>query len=200
MGLDAPEMEKTTVNIPNLLSISRILSVPVFIVLMLEPSPIRALIAGIVFSLASATDWLDGYLARTRKAITTFGIVMDPVADKLLILGMLFVFADPEIGLLPLWLALVNLFRELLISGIRAVQAAEGKIIPANWMGKLKFCLQVAVIGMGFLQLLLESADIAFPAGRHIVFYSTIAMTCASLAFGANFLRWHGRGMMKKHT
>jgi CDP-diacylglycerol---glycerol-3-phosphate 3-phosphatidyltransferase len=66
MGLDAPQMEEAAViifNVPNLLSLSRILSVPIFIVLMLDPSPVRTLAAGIVFSLASATDWLDGYLA-----------------------------------------------------------------------------------------------------------------------------------------
>jgi CDP-diacylglycerol--glycerol-3-phosphate 3-phosphatidyltransferase len=92
MGLDAPQMEATAViifNVPNLLSLSRILSVPIFIVLMLEPSVVRTLAAGIVFSLASATDWLDGYLARKWGQVTKMGKLLDPIADKILIMSAL---------------------------------------------------------------------------------------------------------------
>ncbi len=114
------------------------------------------------------------------------------------ILGMLFVFSD--IGLLPMWLVLVNLFRELLISGIRAVQAAQGRIVPANWVGKLKFCLQVVVVALGFVHLILKSAGMELESGRHIIIYCTLLMTLISLALAVNFLRWHGEGLMEKRT
>ena len=81
-------------NIPNLLSLSRILSVPVFILLMLEPSPVRALAAGVVFSLASATDWLDGYLARKWGQVTKVGKLLDPIADKILIMSALVILVE----------------------------------------------------------------------------------------------------------
>ncbi len=97
MGLDAPKVEEATVkifNVPNLLSMSRILAVPVFIVLMLDPSPLRALAAGVVFSLASATDWLDGYLARKWGQVTKMGKLLDPIADKILIMAALVVLVE----------------------------------------------------------------------------------------------------------
>ena len=97
MGMDAPTVEETTLkilNIPNLLSLSRILSVPVFILLMLEPNPARALAAGIVFSLASATDWLDGYLARKWGQVTKIGKLLDPIADKILIMSALVILVE----------------------------------------------------------------------------------------------------------
>ena len=184
--------------LPNILTILRLLSVPVVLSLAYgQRTGVLALGLGL-FTLSSFTDWLDGYLARTRNATTTFGIVMDPVADKILILGMLFVFSDIE--LLPMWLVLINLFRELLISGIQAVQAAEGRIIAANWMGKLKFCLQVVVVALGFVHLILKSAGLPLPGGRHIVFYCTLLMTLVSLVLAVNFLRWHGEGLMEKRT
>ena len=102
--MDAPPVEETAVkifNVPNMLSLSRILAVPVFIVLMLEPSPARALAAGVVFSLASATDWLDGYLARKWGQVTKVGKLLDPIADKILIMSALVTLvkaARPEGG------------------------------------------------------------------------------------------------------
>ena len=184
--------------LPNILTILRLLSVPVVLSLAYGQTPgVLALGLGL-FMLTSFTDWLDGHLARTHDTITTFGTVMDPVADKILILGVLFVFSDRD--LLPMWLVLINLFRELFISGIRAVQASKGSIIQANWMGKLKFCLQVVVVGLGFVQLLLESADMDFAGGRHILLYCTLCMTIISCVLALNLLRWHGEDLMKEHT
>jgi len=88
-------------NVPNLLSLSRILSVPVFIILMLEPSPARALAAGIVFSLASATDWLDGYLARKWGQVTKMGKLLDPIADKILIMSALVILVELRADVVP---------------------------------------------------------------------------------------------------
>lgn len=155
MGVDAPPMEKTTVNIfniPNLLSISRILSVPVFIILMLEPSPVRALAAGIVFSLASATDWLDGYLARKWGQVTKMGKLLDPIADKILIMSALVILVEIRSDVVHSWIAIVIIGREFAVTGLRAIASSEGIVIPAETAGKYKVGAQITAV----LSLLLD--------------------------------------------
>lgn len=155
MGLDAPQVEETTVkifNIPNLLSLSRILSVPVFIILMLEPNPVRALIAGIVFSLASATDWLDGYLARKWGQVTKVGKLLDPIADKILIMSALVILVELRSDVVHSWIAIVIIGREFAVTGLRAIAASEGIVIPAETVGKYKVGAQITAV----LSLLLD--------------------------------------------
>jgi CDP-diacylglycerol--glycerol-3-phosphate 3-phosphatidyltransferase len=137
-------METAAMNVPNLLSISRILAVPVFIVLMLEPTPLRALLAGIVFSIASATDWLDGYLARKWGQVTKIGKLLDPVADKILVASALIMLVD--IARIPSWIAIVIIGREIAITGLRAMAASEGIIIPAESVGKVKVGAQITAV------------------------------------------------------
>ena len=155
MGLDAPPVEETAVkiiNIPNLLSLSRILSVPVFILLMLEPNPVRALAAGIVFSLASATDWLDGYLARKWGQVTKVGKLLDPIADKILIMSALVILVEIRSDVVHSWIAIVIIGREFAVTGLRAIAASEGIIIPAETVGKYKVGAQITAV----LSLLLD--------------------------------------------
>jgi CDP-diacylglycerol--glycerol-3-phosphate 3-phosphatidyltransferase len=155
MGMDAPTVEETALkilNIPNILSLSRILSVPVFIVLMLEPNPPRALAAGIVFSLASATDWLDGYLARKWGQVTKIGKLLDPIADKILIMSALVILVELRSDVVHAWMAIVIIGREFAVTGLRAMAAAEGIIIPAETVGKYKVAAQITAV----LSLLLD--------------------------------------------
>ncbi len=155
MGLDAPPVEETAVkifNVPNILSLSRILSVPVFILLMLEPSPIRALAAGVVFSLASATDWLDGYLARKWGQVTKIGKLLDPIADKILIMSALVILVEIRSDVVHSWIAIVIIGREFAVTGLRAIAASEGIIIPAETVGKFKVGAQITAV----LSLLLD--------------------------------------------
>ncbi len=155
MGLDASQMEEAAVkifNIPNLLSLSRILSVPVFIILMLEPSPVRALVAGIVFSLASATDWLDGYLARKWGQVTKVGKLLDPIADKILIMAALVTLVEIRSEVVHSWMAIVIIGREFAVTGLRAIAASEGIVIPAETVGKYKVGAQITAV----LSLLLD--------------------------------------------
>ena len=155
MGLDAPPVEETAVkiiNIPNLLSLSRILSVPVFILLMLEPNPVRALAAGIVFSLASATDWLDGYLARKWGQVTKVGKLLDPIADKILIMSALVILVEIRSDVVHSWIAIVIIGREFAVTGLRAIASSEGIIIPAETVGKYKVGAQITAV----LSLLLD--------------------------------------------
>lgn len=153
--MDAPKVEETSLkifNIPNVLSFSRILSVPVFIVLMLEPNPVRALIAGIVFSLASATDWLDGYLARKWGQVTKIGKLLDPIADKILIMSALVILVEIRSDIVHPWIAIAIIGREFVVTGLRAIAASEGIIIPAENVGKYKVGAQITAV----LSLLLD--------------------------------------------
>jgi CDP-diacylglycerol---glycerol-3-phosphate 3-phosphatidyltransferase len=155
VGLDAPPVEETAVkifNVPNLLSISRILSVPVFIILMLEPSPLRALSAGIVFSLASATDWLDGHLARKWGQVTKTGKLLDPIADKILIMSALVILVEIRSDVVHAWIAIIIIGREFAVTGLRAIASSDGIIIPAETAGKYKVGAQITAV----LSLLLD--------------------------------------------
>lgn len=149
MGLDAPTMEETAVkllNIPNLLSISRILAVPVFIILMLEPNPARVLAAGIVFSLASATDWLDGYLARKWGQVTKAGKLLDPIADKILIMAAIVILVELRSDVVHSWIAIVIIGREFAVTGLRAIASSDGIVIPAETAGKYKVGAQITAV------------------------------------------------------
>jgi CDP-diacylglycerol--glycerol-3-phosphate 3-phosphatidyltransferase len=139
-------------NVPNLLSLSRILAVPIFILLMLEPSPVRALAAGIVFSLASATDWLDGYLARKWGQVTKVGKLLDPIADKILIMSALVILVEIRSDIVHAWIAIVIIGREFAVTGLRAIAASDGIVIPAETVGKYKVGAQITAV----LSLLLD--------------------------------------------
>ncbi|WP_416241772.1 CDP-diacylglycerol--glycerol-3-phosphate 3-phosphatidyltransferase, partial [Eggerthella sinensis] len=104
----------------------------------------KSLIAAGIFILISCTDWLDGYLARSRGEVTDFGKFMDPLADKILVAAAL--LALVELGSLPSWVVLVILAREFIVSGVRMVAASEGVVIAASWYGKFKTVFQMIAI------------------------------------------------------
>ena len=131
-------------NIPNVLTIIRIILIPILVAALLEETRNGDVLAAIVFALASITDFVDGYIARSRNAITTFGKLMDPIADKLLVIAALFALVSLE--RLDVWVAMVIVTRELVVTASRMAASAQGVVIPAaNW-GKLKTVVQVATI------------------------------------------------------
>ena len=127
--------------LPNALTIVRLLLVPGILWLTYSSEPEKLGAALALFALAVLTDWLDGHLARSRGLVTPFGTVMDPVVDKILMLGVLFVLSARPHEVLPLWVPLVILSRELLVSAVRQFGAAHGGLVGANWMGKTKFVI-----------------------------------------------------------
>jgi CDP-diacylglycerol---glycerol-3-phosphate 3-phosphatidyltransferase len=132
-------------NVPNVLTVVRILLVPVLVVALLEQSSGGDLLAAIVFAVASATDAVDGYLARSRNSITTFGKLMDPIADKLLIIAAL--VALVSLGRLEAWIAMVIIAREFAVTVLRvAAGTQQGVVIPASQWGKLKTACQVLMV------------------------------------------------------
>lgn len=140
-------------NLPNQLTLARIILVPVFLALLLlqfpkgQPLfPHQDLIAALLFILAATTDWMDGYIARKRGQITVLGKFMDPLADKLLVSAAL--IALVELGDVPAWVCWVILAREFVVTGLRAIAAADGTVIAASKLGKLKTVTQVIAISL----------------------------------------------------
>jgi CDP-diacylglycerol--glycerol-3-phosphate 3-phosphatidyltransferase len=132
-------------NVPNVLTVVRILLVPVLIVALLEKSSGGDLLAAIVFAVASLTDAIDGYLARSRNSVTTFGKLMDPIADKLLIVAAL--IALVSLNRLQAWVAMVIICREFAVTALRlGMGAQQGVVISASVFGKLKTGFQVLMV------------------------------------------------------
>lgn len=137
-------------NLPNSLTLSRILLIPVFVWLFSTPTDERSLAAAVVFATAALTDLLDGYVARRRGQITNLGKLLDPVADKLLVAAGLVLLV--EFQRVDVWLVIAIIAREIIVTGARAVAAREGLIISADSLGKIKVVSQI----VGIIALILE--------------------------------------------
>jgi CDP-diacylglycerol--glycerol-3-phosphate 3-phosphatidyltransferase len=132
------------VNLPNALTIGRIFLVPMLVVVLLTKFEGKELIGAAIFGLASLTDWLDGYLARRRKQVTTLGQLLDPLADKLLITAALASLLQNDV--VPAWMVAVILGREFAVTVLRSIAHARGIVIPASPLGKFKMASQVTAI------------------------------------------------------
>jgi CDP-diacylglycerol---glycerol-3-phosphate 3-phosphatidyltransferase len=169
-------------NVPNALTVVRILLVPVLVAVLLEATPGGSWIAAAVFALAAVTDTLDGYLARSRRSVTTFGKVMDPIADKLLVAAALVSLVS--LNRVEPWVAMVIIGREFAVSGLRIAAGVQGVVIPASRLGKLKTITQVAAI------LALIAASDAGDLWVQVLLYLAVAITLASGAdYFLNFRR-----------
>lgn len=139
-------------NLANKLTLGRIVLVPIFLIFIAAKDiPYGTFIATFVFILASLTDKLDGYIARSRNQITNFGKFMDPLADKLLVTSALISLV--ELHVVPGWSAVVIIAREFAVSGLRTVAASEGNVIAASWWGKIKTVIQIIAIIVLLLQV-----------------------------------------------
>ncbi len=164
--------EVFNLNLPNLLTLLRILLVPVLVVALLSKGGQTVdIIAAVVFALASVTDALDGYLARSRSQESSFGKLMDPVADKLLIIAALLSLVS--LGRVAAWVAMVIVAREFAVTVARMAARSEGVVIAANWWGKLKTAVQVVTI---FLLILIEPS----PTWVDVLVYVMVAVTVIS--------------------
>lgn len=161
----------TTQNAPNVLTVLRILLVPVLVVALLKESPNGDLLAAFVFALASVTDYADGYLARRADAISTFGKLMDPVADKLLILAALVALVSLE--RVQAWVAVVIIGREFAVTATRMAASQQGVVVSAAAWGKAKTCVQVVCV---FLLIAVEGS----PLWLDGLVYLTVAITLVS--------------------
>jgi CDP-diacylglycerol---glycerol-3-phosphate 3-phosphatidyltransferase len=136
------------VNLPNYITLTRIASIPLLMWILISPrfSSVhgeKELLASTVFILASITDGIDGYLARKRGQITTMGMLLDPLADKLLIAAAFITLVQFNPAMVPAWMAVVVIAREFLVSGLRSIAASEGFTIEASELGKFKMLVQI---------------------------------------------------------
>ena len=135
---------EANVNLPNLLTFSRLLLIPIFILLFSQPTTERSLAAATVFGIAAITDLLDGYLARRRSEVTRLGRLLDPIADKLLVIsGLILLVQFQRVAAI---VAILIIAREVAVTGIRAISAAEGIVLSAETTGKYKMTAQVLAI------------------------------------------------------
>jgi CDP-diacylglycerol--glycerol-3-phosphate 3-phosphatidyltransferase len=134
-------LAEDAVNLPNLLTMGRIVAIPFFVWLLESPTPERGYWASIVFTLAAVTDLLDGYLARKLGVVSVLGKFLDPLADKLMVMAAL-VWMVP-MGRIPAWAVVILLAREISVTGLRSVAASEGVVISAGQEGKTKTALQM---------------------------------------------------------
>jgi CDP-diacylglycerol--glycerol-3-phosphate 3-phosphatidyltransferase len=160
-----------SLNLPNFITLTRILLIPVFVVLFATPTPDRSLSAAIVFVVAAVTDMLDGYLARRNGQVTTVGKLLDPIADKLLVLSALILLLN--IDRVSALVAILIIAREVAVTGIRAIAAGEGMVIAAETTGKYKMALQVVAIVM----LILEGTFLSGLGNLHLAGIVTLYLS-----------------------
>jgi len=183
------------VNLPNSITLIRIASIPLFIWILSSPrfssvNGEKELLASALFIAAALTDGIDGYLARRRGQITTMGILLDPLADKLLIAAAFVALVQLNPSLVPAWVAVVVIGREFLVSGLRSIAASEGFTIEASDLGKLKMVVQIVSV----VAVILDHRWKAWPVYGYYVFpvhwiaYSAIwFMVCVSLVSAIDY-------------
>jgi CDP-diacylglycerol--glycerol-3-phosphate 3-phosphatidyltransferase len=165
------EIGQDSLNLPNFLTLVRICLIPVFVVVFLAPTPDRSLVAAVIFTVAAVTDLLDGYIARRTGQVTKLGKLLDPIADKLLVLSALILLVN--IDRVTALVALLIIARELAVTGIRAIAAGERLIIAAETTGKYKMALQVVAIVL----LILEGTDVSAVGNLHLAGTATLYLS-----------------------
>ncbi len=163
-------------NLPNKITIGRVLMIPLYLIFMLLPQiPNGRYIAGVIFTLAAITDSIDGYIARKNNLITNFGKFMDPLADKLLVCSALICFV--EFNQIPSWIAIIIISREFIISGFRTLASDSGVVLAAGWWGKVKTTVQIIMSVM-----LTVNLDYTFMNILEVIFiYLALALTIISM-------------------
>jgi len=132
-------------NVPNILSVSRLCATIIVFILILVAQPWAYLLATLFFFLGSVTDYLDGYIARKYKLVSSLGVFLDLTADKVFVAAALIAFAPS--GLVPAWITFIIITREFVVSGLRSIAAAKGKVIPAGVWGKQKTFITLLALG-----------------------------------------------------
>ena len=167
--MDRWSLHPRSVNLPNSITLIRIFSIPLLMWILLSPrfngvAGERELLASAIFIAASMTDGIDGYLARKRGQVTTMGILLDPLADKLLIAAAFVTLVQLNPSLVPAWIAVVVIGREFLVSGLRSIAASEGFTIEASELGKFKMVVQIVSV----VAVILDHRWKEWPVGPYI--------------------------------
>jgi CDP-diacylglycerol--glycerol-3-phosphate 3-phosphatidyltransferase len=181
------------VNLPIALTLLRIFLVPVLVVVLLTRSPEAVFIGSFIFGLAVLTDYLDGYFARRRNQVTKLGILLDPLADKLLTTAAFISLV--ELGDVPGWMIMIILGREFAVTGLRNIAAGKGILIAASPLGKGKMVLQVTAI---FLLLLGRRFELLHGPGILVLWLAVIVALVSGVDYFQRFFRGLYRPQPKK--
>ncbi len=168
-------------NLPNRLTVLRVLLIPVFLWLLLSntvSAQISQIFAPLIFVVASLTDWLDGYIARKYNLVTNFGKLMDPLADKLLVASALIAFV--QLGSLQAWVVIILIGREFIITGFRMLALEKKIVISAGFWGKLKTVTQMALIISILLQPVVKFLSIINPV---LIFLSVLFCIISAIEY-----------------
>lgn len=177
-------------NLPNKLTLLRVLMIPIFMIFALLENGFCQFITMALFVLASLTDYLDGYIARKCNLVTDFGKFMDPIADKLLVMSAMVILVSQN--RMPAWICVVMLAREFIISGFRLVAAGKGTVIAAGMTGKIKTVTQMAAIIMLFLFSNATGGSGFFYFLSNVVLYASAVMSIVSCVEYV----WNNRGVI----
>ncbi len=202
------------VNLPNSITLSRIACVPVLIWVLSPKFPVHGahgeqeIIASALFILASITDGVDGYLARRRGQITTLGMLLDPLADKLMITAAYIILVAYNPRIVEPWIAVLIIGREFLVSGLRSIAASEGFTIDASEIGKLKTVIQIVSVVAAILNHRWDMWNLwGFPVGVHLIavtaiYWMTIVSIISAVDYFVGFWKKidHASGKRRKRS
>jgi CDP-diacylglycerol--glycerol-3-phosphate 3-phosphatidyltransferase len=191
-------------NLPNMLTVGRIVMIPLFVWLLYDGDPWYSVMAASVFTIAAVTDVIDGFLARRWNMITVTGKLLDPMADKLIVAAALIMMV--RLGRVPAWIVIILLSRELIVNGLRQVAASEGLVIAAGQEGKWKTALQLAgIVALCIhythpVYLIAGWWDVNFNVvGKVLIYLSTFFSAQSAAAYFQAFLNRLGqRGQEQK--
>lgn len=164
-------------NLANKITVARVIMIPIFLIVLLSgfvPEPLNRYVATAIFIIASLTDTLDGYIARSRNMITNLGKFMDPLADKLLVVSAM--IALVEMRNLAAWVVILIVAREFIVTGFRVIAASNNIVIAAGWWGKLKTTSQMLMV----IFLLVNFNGVIFAAINNLLIALAAALTMIS--------------------
>ena len=178
-------MELTT---PNVLTLLRMACVPLLVWLLMHTGPLPSAIAAAVFFFATITDFFDGYIARSYNSVTAIGKFLDPMADKLVVTTALIMLAGmARLPHVPAWMVVVLVIREIMVTGLRAVAAAEGMVMGADELGKYKMTIQVIAIHGLLIHYTYFHVD-CFAFGMFVLWIATIVSVWSGIDYYARTL------------
>jgi CDP-diacylglycerol---glycerol-3-phosphate 3-phosphatidyltransferase len=194
------------VNLPNAITVSRLILTAIFVIAVGFPGTAGHVVALIMFSVAAATDWLDGYLARKLGMVTPLGKLLDPLADKILVCAAFVYFSAQPVGgyHCPVWVTATIIAREFLVTGLRQIAVEAGQVLAADNLGKWKTTFQLTYCITGLVWLTFRGseggvagllANLSKPTGwlMPISLWTAVALTLIS---GANYV-WASRNLLK---
>ncbi len=181
-------------NLPNIITCVRILLIPLLVVLLTDPGPTASIFATLTFFLACLSDFFDGYLARRWGITTTFGKLLDPLADKLIVAAALIMLAGmdrtPEV---PAWMAVVIIGREIAVTGLRAVALGQGVVVAAEELGKYKMIFQMFALHGLLLHYDFLGIDF-YVAGMYFLWVSLVISLWSGIDYHVRVIRQMVRG------